>query len=190
MIAAALVVSCGSPLPRPERPLPPGMKGSCEPPGGTISAVIGPVRAERTVRVTVRDLDGTDRNQVAAVTLSDATGWSVFPEGASAQVSDEPGTWLLRDQPAGGSGGVPGDLGWGPTRITAGKEVALEALGTAEKYWLEVDCEGNGVDALVPSVRDRLIDIIVKVDCTGGWGLPIFGGGDRERDGIGWHLPD
>lgn len=122
--------------------------------------------------------------------ISDATGWSDLPEGASAQVSDEPGTWLLRDQPWGWGGGIARDLGLRPTPITAGKEVALEALGTVDKYWLEVDCQGNGVDDLVPSVRDRLIDIIVKVDCTGGWGLPIFFGGDRERDGIGWHLPD
>lgn len=62
MIATVLVVSCGSPMPHPERPLPPGMKGNCEPPGGTVSAVIGPVRAERTLRVTVRDLDGTDQS--------------------------------------------------------------------------------------------------------------------------------
>jgi hypothetical protein len=190
-LAALLVVGCGASLPRP---LPAGMKGSCEPPGGTISAANGSARPGATIRVTVRDLDGADRNPIARVLVARATGWTEVRPSADGvpapRASAAPDGWLLRDEHRGWGGpdSIPGDFA--SSRISAGQEVALASSTADDTYWVSVECDGNGVDALVPTRTDRLLDVTVTLDCTGGWGLPIFGGGDGERDGIGWHVPE
>jgi hypothetical protein len=186
VLGAWLVTGCGSPLPRP---LPPGMKGSCEPPGGTLSAAVGPARPGPRIRVTVRDLDGVDRAPDAEVTVTTVT-LTEQPELHSAldpavaadhdaQVRKErPYEWL----------GLHGGIWSEPLPIAAGKEVALAS--PAPQYWLDVMCDGNLVGGLLPDGRDRLVDITVTLDCSGGWGLPIIGRSDRARDGIGWHRPE
>jgi len=169
------------------------MKRSSEPPGGMISAAISAARPGPRIRVTVRDLDGTDRSEVAKVTVMRATSATEATSSDKARppaVGPPPDGWSIRDEPRiwGGLEGVPGLRD--PRPIVAGHEVVLASAAANEQYRLDVECHGNGVDSMLPSRHDRLLDVTITLDCTGGWSLPIFGRGDRQRDGIGWHAPE
>ena len=158
------------------RPLPEGLKGTCEPPGGTVAVSVGPLRSDDRLRVDVIDVDGTDRNAIAEGTMIG------FVVDASNPDADGPTQAMLGDRHVRVARDVVDPWQWLSGRglraledapVRFGREMVLASAPTAAGYLLQVTCDGNTAAALVPVERSRLVEAQIKIDCTGGWGLPI-----------------
>jgi hypothetical protein len=163
--SAASAAACG-------HQLPPNYAMGSEPPGGVLSAVVGPERPRSTIRVAVRDLGGVDPGPFATVAIGVVIGGMPgYGFSTDAATGDAPGTWIAHDERRPASA-LPEIVGWGLVTIPAGEEIALAPLPTGMDLWLQVVCRGNYVDDLLPRKPNRLIDVTVALECTSSSDLP------------------
>ncbi len=173
-LTALLLVGCGA----TPRGLPEGMKGVCEPPGGTVAVSVGPASSHGGLRVDVTDVDGEDRNAIAEGTI---VGFVADAASSDADDTKHPvpgGRWVAVTVPDDDPWRALTDRGWraldneaAPVRF--GRKLELASSTTAAGYALQVSCQGNMMTALIPAQPSRMVEARVTIDCTGGWGLPI-----------------